>query len=61
MDNSVAYHLTDGAANGVSLVRPSGYAGLVNVDEVDLDGGVVLGVDDPVASRAAKSNEARRF
>jgi hypothetical protein len=46
-------HLPDGPADGVRLVRASHAPGrLVHVRDVDLDGRVILGRDDPVRSRA---------
>merc|ERR1719192_396761 len=46
-------HTTNLTANGVGL-EPAGHpsGGLVNVGDVDLDGGVILGGDDAVAGRA---------
>lgn len=50
-------HPADGAANGVRLVR-AGHAagGLINIGDVQLNGGVILGRNDAVARRAEKSS-----
>lgn len=46
-------HGTDEAAEGVDVVLAGdGTAGLVNLGDGDLDGGVVLGLDDAVGGRA---------
>lgn len=51
--SSHPYHSSDISTNGISLNRlrhPS--SGLINLNQVNLDGGVILGADDAVAGRA---------
>lgn len=51
-------HTSDFSADGVGLDGVQHTAGgFVNINQVDLDGGVILGVDDSVAGRAGKLNE----
>lgn len=46
-------HLPDVSADGVSLVLSSHAASsFINLGKVDLDGGMVLGIDDAVGCRA---------
>lgn len=52
-------HGTDEAAEGVDVVLAGdGAAGLVNLGDGDLDGGVVLGLDDAVGGRALAGDVA---
>ena len=50
-------HPPDGAANGVRLVS-AGHAagGLINIGDIQLNGGVILGGNDAVAGRAEGKN-----
>lgn len=51
-------HHADGTADGVHLGRAGHGAGVrVHINQVQLHAGVVLGVDDTVARRAAKLKE----
>lgn len=54
-------HGTDEAAEGVDVVLAGdSTAGLVNLGDRDLDGGVVLGLDDTVGGRALAGDVAIR-
>lgn len=47
------HHSADSAADSIGLELPiEATSHLVNLSNVDLDGGMVLGSNDPVASRA---------
>ena len=54
-------HGTDEAAEGVDVVLAGdGTAGLINLGDGDLDGAVVLGLDDAVGGRALAGDVAVR-
>jgi len=56
-DNNV-YHASDGAADGVLFAGGGHSAVSVDVADGELDGSVVLGVDDAVAGRTGFEKEA---